>query len=522
MRIVTNDEMKKIDKWSMKTLGIPGIVLMENAGRGCVDALETYFELEDLKILIMCGKGNNGGDGFVIGRHLQNRGAIVKIILAGKSKELKGDALINYKLAKNADIDIHETVNINNIKKIYNSFHPDVLVDAIFGTGFRGAPKGIYYKLIEMMNDSDAFIFSVDIPSGINGDDGQFEKSCVVADATATMCLPKRGNYLYPGRAFCGDLFVVDIGIPYHLINQGHPRIIEFDDVYRLMPFRPPDGNKGTFGQILIVAGARGYSGASAMAAMSALKVGAGLVRLAAPKGIMDALESKLLEVVKIPLPQTDDETISPKAINTLLPFLEKSDVVVIGPGITTHPQTAKFLFKFLPRIKVPLIIDADAINIIAENTKFFKMIRAPFIITPHPGELSRLINVTPQKINENRIDLVTKLSKEYGGIVVLKGAPTVIASPKGEIYLNPTGNSGLASAGSGDVLVGMISGFLAQNLFPLEASMMGVFVHGLCAELAMDENNEYSLTAGDLINYIPQSINYITRREFIKENSND
>jgi len=522
MRIVTNDEMKKIDGWAIKKLGIPGTVLMENAGRGCVNIVEEYFNLEGLRTLIICGTGNNGGDGFVIGRHLQNRNAMVKIILVGKGNQLKGDALLNYRLAKKSKIEIHESATIDSVRQLCDTYNPVVLVDALFGTGFKGAPKGMHHRIIEAINNTDAFIFSVDIPSGINGDDGQFEKTCVIADATATMCLPKRGNFLYPGREFCGDLYIVDIGVPYNLIDHGFPRIVEFEDVNRLLPFRPPDGNKGTFGNILIIAGARGFSGAAAMAAISALKVGGGLVRLAAPKGIMDALESKLLEVVKVPLPQTDDETISPDAIRILLQHLENTDVVLVGPGITTHPETAKFLYKFLPHVSVPVIIDADAINIIAQDIKFFKKIRTPFILTPHPGELSRLTKQTPQKINLKRVDLAPQLAKEYGGVLILKGAPTIIASPEGEVYVNPTGNSGLASAGSGDVLVGMISGFLAQNLSPIEATTIAVFLHGLCAELAMDESNEYALTAGDLITYIPHAINYLLRREYLEDTSND
>jgi len=514
--------MKKIDKWSMRTFGIPGNILMENAGRGCVNVLEEYYNLEHLKVLIICGKGNNGGDGFVIARHLQNRGSFVKIILAGKGRELKGDALLNYKLAKKAQIEIYETVDIKKAKTIHNIFNPTVIVDALFGTGFKGAPRGIYQKLIRMINDTDSFIFSIDIPSGVSGDDGQFDNTCVIADATATMCLPKRGNYLYPGREFCGDLYVIDIGVPYNLINKGFPQIIEFDEINRYIPLRPPDGNKGTFGNILIIAGSRGFTGAAAMAAMSALKVGAGLVRLAAPMGVMDVLESTSLEVVKVSLPQTDKETIGLAAVDTLLPHLEKSDVIVIGPGITTHKETAKFLFKLLPHISSPVVIDADAINIIAQDKKSLRKIRAPFILTPHPGEFSRLIKKNPQEINLRRIDLAPKWAKELDGVLILKGAPTVIASPEGEIYINPTGNSGLASAGSGDVLVGMVSGLLAQNRSLIEASVLGVFLHGLCAELAVEESNEYSLTAGDLINSIPQSINYIIRREFVEDKGDD
>lgn len=514
--------MKKVDTWAIKRLRIPGAVLMENAGRGCVNIIEEYFDLENLRVLIICGTGNNGGDGFVIGRHLQNRNAIVKIILIGKGSQLKGDALLNYRLAKKSKIEIHETKNAQSIKQLDNTFNPVVIVDALFGTGFKGAPKGIFRKVIETIIETDAFVFSVDIPSGINGDDGQYEKSCVIADATATMCLPKRGNLLYPGREFCGDLYVVDIGIPYNLIDEGFPRIVEFEDINRLLPLRPPDGNKGTFGNILIIAGARGFSGAAAMAAISALKVGGGLVRLAAPEGIINALESKLLEVVKVPLPQTDEETISVNAIPILQQHLPKTDVVVIGPGITTHPETAQFLFEFLPHVSVPIIIDADAINIIAQDIKFFKKIRTPFILTPHPGELSRLIKQTPQEINLKRVDLAPKLAKEYSGVLILKGAPTIIASPDGDVYVNPTGNSGLASAGSGDVLVGMISGFLAQNLTPTEASTIAVFLHGLCAELAMEDSNEYALTAGDLITNIPHAINYILRRDYLEDTSNE
>jgi len=518
MRIVTNIEMKKIDEWAQKELGIPGTVLMENAGRGCVDILQQYFNLQGLKVLIFCGKGNNGGDGLVIARHLKNRGSIIKVILLGKKDELKGDALINFNIAKKSDIEIFEVSNLKQLKKVVYSFFPECIIDAIFGTGFSGAPEGIYYDAINLINDSDAFVFSIDIPSGVNGDTGKFERTCVSADVTATMCLPKRGDYLYPGRDFCGELYVVDIGVPRHLIDIGFPRIIEHNDIYRLMPFRPSDGNKGTFGYVLVIAGARGFSGAAAMAALSALKVGAGLVWLAAPHGIMDALESKLLEVVKVSLPQTDEETISPKAVDVLLPYLGKSDVVVVGPGITTHPATMDFLFQLLPKVDVPLIVDADAINIIARKVSFFKKLKTPFILTPHPGEFSRLTNITPQKINEKRVDLAEKYAAHFGGVLVLKGSPTVIASPKGEVFINPTGNSGLATAGSGDVLVGMISGFLAQRLAPLDASIAGVFLHGLCAQLAMKKSNEYSLIAGELIGYIHDSINFILNREYEKE----
>jgi hydroxyethylthiazole kinase-like uncharacterized protein yjeF len=521
MRLVTNTEMSKIDRWAINKLRIPGTVLMENAGRGCANIIEDYFDPEGLRILIICGTGNNGGDGFVMARHLQNRGADVQTVLAGKGTGLKGDAQSNYRLCRHAEIPVHEITDMRKIKKVFQDLQPDVVVDAIFGTGFKGAPEGFHRNLIEFINGTDAFIFSVDVPSGINGDTGQFNGVCVMADATATMCLPKRGNYLYPGRAACGDLYVVDIGIPYHLIDEGYPRIIEYDDILRLMPFRPADGHKGTFGTVLVIAGARGFSGAAVMASMAALRSGAGMVRLAAPRGIMDALESKLLEVVKIPLSQTVEKSIGPDACDELTPVLKESDAVIIGPGITTHPGTAEFLLRLLPRISMPVVIDADALNILAKNPATFKNIKAPFILTPHPGELGRITGRAPQDINQDRIDLSQRVSKDLGGVLVLKGAPTVIATPDGEIHINPTGNSGLASAGSGDVLAGMIGGFLAQRCSLSQASRLGVFLHGACGDLCAEEQNEYALIAGDLIERIPDAMNYVLDQEY-RESQHD
>ncbi|MEO0206929.1 MAG: NAD(P)H-hydrate epimerase, partial [candidate division WOR-3 bacterium] len=373
MKLVSNHEMQKIDKWAQETLKIPGTVLMENAGRGSVEVLKEYFDLKTLDVMVVCGKGNNGGDGFVIARHLKNNGSNVRVVLLCRGDELKGDALLNYQILKRGKFDIAEIDSVKKLKRIFLNSQCDCIVDAIFGTGFKGKPDGIYLETMRLINNSDAFVFSIDIPSGINGDTGRFEDSCVIADATAVMCLPKLGNYLYPGRAFCGDIHLIDIGVPYHLIDKDFPQVTEFEDIYRILPWRDPAGNKGTFGQVLIIAGARGFSGAAAMASISCLRTGAGLVRLAAPEGIMDSLEAKLLEVVKVPLKQTVEQTISTMAIDTVLSMLEKTDVAIIGPGITTQEETAKFVLNLLPKIKVPLIIDADALNIMSKHPRVFK-----------------------------------------------------------------------------------------------------------------------------------------------------
>jgi hydroxyethylthiazole kinase-like uncharacterized protein yjeF len=521
MRLVTNKEMHAIDTWAIKKLGIPGPVLMENAGQGCVNVLEDYFDLDDLRVLIVCGKGNNGGDGLVIARHLQNRGAHVKTILLGKGRQIKKDARLNYNLAKKAGIEIIESVNMTTIRRHYDAFRPDVIIDAIFGTGFAGKPQGIYGSIIEFINRSDSFILAVDIPSGVHGDTGMFDTACVIADVTATMCLPKRGHYLYPGREFCGDLYIVDIGVPYNKISEGFPHILEFDTIHSLLPYRPPDGHKGTFGNVLIIAGARGFSGAAAMAATAALKTGAGYVHLAAPHGILNALESKLLEVVKVPLEQTAQETIGPRALGTIMPHLTTADAIIIGPGLTTHPETAEFIYSLLPFLDKPMIIDADALNIISQRPACIKQIHAPCIFTPHPGELSRLTGRSARSINETRIDLAPRLAAQWKKTIVLKGAPTVIATHNGSSFVNPTGNNGLASAGSGDVLVGMIGGFMAQRCSPVEAALLGVFLHGLSADLAVEDKNDYSLMAGDLIDFIPEAINYLLKEQY-RENITD
>ncbi len=515
MRVVTVEEMNRIDIWATRKLGIRSSVLMENAGRGCVDVLTEYHDLDGLRVLVVCGRGNNGGDGFVCARHLHNRGAFVKIVFLGKERALKGDARTNFRLARTAGLEIQEAVRPRDLASAFLSFRPDAIIDAIFGTGFKGAPDGVYARAIDLINDTESFVLSIDIPSGICGDDGRFAKNCVIADATAVMCLPKRGHHLYPGREYCGELHVVDIGIPYTLIDDGFPRIIDPEDVLQWMPFRPGDGNKGTFGHVLVVAGATGFSGAAAMASQSALRVGAGLVRLAGPRSIIQALEARLLEVVKVPLEETSSGSIAPQAMATLDPFLRSTDVTVIGPGISTHSQTAEFVEAFLDRIASPCIVDADALNIIAHDPRILKKTKAPLILTPHPGELARLIKTTPGAINERRIDTAIECAQRFNCVLVLKGAPTVTADARGSTYVNPTGNTGLATAGSGDVLAGMIAGFLAQKQDPLHAAATAVFLHGLCADLAMEHSNEYALTAADLIDQAPAAINYLLRREF-------
>lgn len=495
--------MERVDRRARDRYRIPSIVLMENAARGLVDVLGEYFTISDLKVLVVCGSGNNGGDGFAAARHLRIRGAEVRTFFVGIEKKLKGDARTNRLIT---GIDYRR-----GLDRVIADFRPDLTIDAIFGTGFKGRPEGRYRRAIEAINRSDSFIVSVDIPSGVNGTDGSVDGVAVMADLTVTMCLPKTGLLLYPGRYYCGDLWVVDIGITPEMIGTGLTNLLDGETIRGILPYRDPAGHKGTFGKVLVIAGSRGFSGAACLCANGALKAGAGLVYLGVPSGLIGVVEAKLTEVVKFPLPQTDRVTLSRKAERLIRDKLADVDAVVIGPGISTDDETKALLFNLLPCIRVPKVIDADGVNIIGTNPRIIGRLKGETILTPHPGELSRLIKVSPDEINRNRIEIARDYSKRFGVNLVIKGAPTVIGSPEGDVWVNPTGNSGLASGGSGDVLTGMIGGLIAQGAKPFDAACGGVYLHGLAADLAVeDEENEFSLVAGDLLKFIGRAINHV------------
>lgn len=516
-RIVNQKEMSEIDRESAEKLNIPTMILMENAGRSIVEYLQRIFNIDEKDFshktfLIFCGKGNNGGDGFVAARFLLNKKARVKVILLGKFTELKEDAKINAERYKNMGGEIIELEKEDfsldflfreNKKETY-------IIDAIFGTGFKGEITGIYKKVIEFINQINFPIIAVDVPSGVM-DNGKIANVCVKADFTITMGFIKRNLVLPPARDFAGKIFVADIGTFYdYFNNQGNTYLIEEVDIKEFLPKRVSWGHKGTFGTCLIIAGSQGYSGAACLAALGALKIGSGLVYLASPNTIIDIVETKLTEVVKIPLDWEDGYTL--ENIDKINNFLSKIDVVAIGPGIGTVEKTKMFIKKFLLSIserKIPAVIDADGVNCLSEEINLLKDFakNTSIILTPHPGELSRLIKISPEKINEDRIEIARSFSQEYGVYLVLKGSPTVIGIPQGIVYVNSTGNSGLASGGTGDVLTGFITGLLAQKLSPEKAAIVGVYLHGFSADLALEERTEYDFVASDILTYLPKAI---------------
>ena len=502
MKVVSPSEMKQIDRKAIFDIGIPGCVLMENAGRGTVQIIKDKFkELRNLNVAIVCGRGNNGGDGFVIARWLKNQGAEPHVFLIGNKEDVKGDAKTNLDIIVKMGFNIKEIKESKDIPK-FDEFN--LIVDAIFGTGFKGSVEGIPKEVIDSINNAGIPILAVDIPSGLDASTGNIEGSCIKANYTCTMALPKRGLLLYPGREYVGELHVIDIGVPKELYEGIDLELLESTEMKLLLPKRPPDGHKGSFGRIFMLAGSVGMTGAACLSSLAALKMGAGLVFLGVPESLNSILEEKLTEVITKPLPETEAKTLGMAAFEPICDELNRTDVLVMGPGLGKHEETAKLIKKILAKITIPTIIDADGINNLTLND--LKAIKKPIMITPHPGELSRLIGKSVGEIQRDRVEVAKSTAKELNLPVVLKGASTIIAVPDAKTYINPTGCSGLATAGSGDVLTGIIAGLLAQGLSLADAARLGVYIHGLAGDMVADKKTEYGMIASDVLEAIPEA----------------
>ena len=510
MKIVSAEEMQGIDAEAIEKLKIPSIVLMENAGLGVVQAIEKeYFPPEGRSISVFCGPGNNGGDGMVVARHLCNRGARVRVFLLAEKSKSRGDAATNLGIILNMGIPVKELLLAEHVKNLKGELiSEDLVVDALLGTGSKGAPRGLIRKTISLINELGTPTVSVDLPTGVDADTGQVQGEAVQADCTVTFAHPKRGLYLYPGMDYTGKIVVVDIGIPKNLgIKEIKCHLITSRDFPRELFCRKPSSHKGSFGHLLVLAGSEGMTGAASLAALASLRVGAGLVTLGIPKSLNQILEIKLTEVMTLPLDETPQKTLSLKAFGKIKEFAQKSRAVAVGPGISTNDSTKQLVKLLVKELEVPIILDADGISAFAGEISFLRQRRAPLIITPHPGEMGRLLQLPPDKIQNDRIKAATALAKETGKVVVLKGARTIIADREGETWINPTGNPGMASGGTGDVLMGMIAGLMVQEIPPLLAARTGVYLHGLAGDIATRKRGELSLVAHDIIESLPEAI---------------
>lgn len=511
LKIVTAAQMQKLDRQTIEVANVPGTTLMERAGAGVVKHLETLVgPLRGRTIAIACGKGNNGGDGLVAARLLRQRGAKVLVLLMTPPAELSRDAKIMHRrFTKVAGASAAKTIaSLDHVPdSLMNS---DAIVDALLGTGCMSPVSGRYREAIHLINQAGRPIVAVDLPSGIHADTGVVMGAAVRASLTVTFGAPKLGLYLGAGIDHAGLIRIVDIGIPQAFVDEVESRtmLITPASTRLALPERRPSAHKGTFGHAGIIAGSVGKTGAAALAAKAALRMGAGLVTVATPSSVNDTLEAKLLEVMTVPMPETSARTLARSGLDPLLAFASTRSAVAIGPGLTTHPETVDLVQALIRQIDKPSVLDADALNALAGQSSLLTECKVPPILTPHPGEMARLeSDATSQSVNADRAGVASRFARERAVFLVLKGARTVIARPDGMIAICPTGNPGMATAGTGDVLTGMIVGLLAQGLSQWEAACAATYVHGAAGDLAAAAKGQASMIASDLIEEIPHAL---------------
>ena len=509
MKVATAEQMQELDRKAIETYRIPGIVLMENAGRGAAEALFNAFpDILKKRVAIIAGKGNNGGDGFVIGRYLLNRGIPVKAFLLADPKTLRGDAETAFQIflrMKGEVIPVPSFKDYQKVKRDLEKF--DLLIDAIFGTGLDAEVRGYYREVIDHLNTLQKPMVAVDIPSGLDANTGRPLGTAIRATFTVTFGLPKVGHLISPGIHYVGVLKVVDICIPGRLVDEEKIQtyLVEGEDIRkRLSVPRRPDTHKGDYGHLLVIAGSVGKTGAAAMACEAALRMGAGLVTLAIPKSLNAIMEVKLTEVMTEPLPETPKQTLGLRAFNSILRLCENKDAVIIGPGVGTLKETQTLVLKLLKALNLPIVLDADGLTALATQPKTLPAANPSIILTPHPGEMARLTGSTAKEVQEDRIGVSRRFSQSQHVHLILKGHRTLTATPKGEIFINPTGNPGMASGGTGDVLTGMIGGLICQGFDILSSLQTAVYLHGLAGDEVAREKGEKSLVATDLIQKIP------------------
>lgn len=521
MKIVTAEEMRSIDKKTIQEYGISGSVLMERAGLAVANKIKELFDKK--KVVLLSGGGNNGGDGLVVARNLYNWGWDVKVQLMLKEDKLSPDCLAQYRIAKQIGVPIEFRTSISE-KDISSA----IIVDALLGTGINKPVTSPMSNAITFLNKSDVQVVSIDIPSGISSDNAQVMGEAVRADYTVTFGLPKIGHIMHPGAEFTGRLFVEDIGFPEELLNSEilKAEIVEKTDASKLLPERPKYSHKGDYGHVLVVGGSKGKTGAALMTARSCLRTGAGMVTIGVSESLLDVFQERVTEEMVLPLTDAGNGVLSKYAYKDIIDFLiEKADVLAIGPGLTSNENITNLLKELVKTATVPMILDADAINSIVGERDIFKDMKAPVILTPHVGEMARLLKgasskgqggITDmiQKIEQDRINTAASFAKETGVYLVLKGVPTVISEPNGRVLVNTTGNPGMATAGSGDVLTGMIAAFLGQGLSPLDASVLGAYIHGLAGDIAASEKGMHSLIATDIIDKLPEAFSSLKSNE--------
>lgn len=502
--VLTAAETRALDR-ETEARGTPVAVLMERAGLAVARAaLGLAGGAYGRRAVVVCGKGNNGGDGLVAARHLSRWGMKAEVFTLDPS--LREPAATNLRAVERAGIVVRPFDSVTVRRSLERA---DVAIDAVFGIGFRGAAEGEYAAAIELLGAAGAPVVAVDIPSGVEGDTGAVRGPAVVADVTVTFGAPKLGTILFPGAAAAGVLEVADIGFPADLL-VAEAGLLDGGDVRAVWPARGPETHKRRSGVVLVVAGSRRMTGAPRLVWAGASRAGAGLVTVAAPEGALDTIQASLDEATFLPLPEGPEGSTSEAAWRTLSVRLEGFDAVAVGPGLSTDDETPAFVRRLVRESPVPLVIDADAINAFAGRARDLAGRAAPAVMTPHAGEFVRLFDMPISELADDRVGLVRKAAAETGCVVLLKGSRSVIASPDGEVAINPTGTSVLATAGTGDVLTGIVAALLARGVPALDAAAAGAYVHGVAGRLAAERTGEGTV-AGDVARAVPEAVRRLT-----------
>jgi ADP-dependent NAD(P)H-hydrate dehydratase / NAD(P)H-hydrate epimerase len=503
---MTRTQMREYDRIAIEEIGIPGPLLMENAGGGAAKQIMKRFP-NTARVAVIAGPGNNGGDGFVIARHLINHGYAVTTYLAHPRSKVFGDALLNLNILESMDPLIEDISTNQALHKVAPNFgHRDIVVDALLGTGVSRDVEGHLGDIIDRINQCAAHVVAIDIPSGLDADKGTPWGRSVRAEMTITFGHLKRGLLLQPGIEYAGDVTVVSIGVPGQVSKRAgiDGAIISEEQVRAFVPKRSLDSHKGTFGHLLVVGGLLGKTGAAAMVGRAAMRVGTGLCTVATTARAQPIIESKCMEVMVDHLVDSSDAPLNDRTAKKVDLLLDGKRAVALGPGLGTSPGISALAIRLLKSLDVPAVVDADGINILAEDPTAVGRIETPMVFTPHPGEMARLVKKSVHAVQTDRIGISREAAVRNQVVLVLKGAHTVVAAPDGRVFINPTGNPGMASAGMGDVLTGIIGGFLAQGVPPLEAALTGVFLHGKAGDMAQRRIGSAGLLASDVIDDIP------------------
>lgn len=503
MKISRVAEMQAMDQAAIQQYGITEELLMENAGLAVCTVLSQEIGVSDKRFLVFCGTGNNGGDGFVIARKLLSDGAMVQVYLLGEPQRLGGAAWRHLDILRRFPIEVCSLTSADAAASALQQC--DVVVDALFGTGLTRDVAGVYRDVITLINTSGKVVVSVDIPSGVQGDTGRVMGTAVQAHYTVTFGLPKPGNLLYPGYALCGKLYVSHISFPPQLYTNDALKIA-LNEPLDLLP-RSPTGHKGSFGDVLFIAGAASYYGAPLFAALSFLKAGGGYARLAAPATMIPFLATEGRELVFVPQRETTTGSLAYANKPQLLDLVARADMVVLGPGLSLDVETQQLARELVSEIHAPLLIDGDGITAICADLERIRSRTAETILTPHFGEMARLTSMTVPDIEAHRLDVLQRTAHNLGAVIVLKGAHSLIGYPDQRVFVNMSGNSGMATPGSGDVLTGTIAAMFGLGLPVGEAVRQGVFMHGLAGDLAAAEHGADGLLARDILASLPRAM---------------